>query len=109
MVRTTKKGVLVRIFNRWGNLVYENERYRNYTDALGMEMMRQTGCISTASCCPMAMKIHRYGEHLPFPLRPAPVAKVKTRYVCSECGHAHPQWVGNARSANLGTRLKRNR
>ena len=22
------------------------------------------------------------------------MAKVKTRYVCSECGHAHPQWVG---------------
>lgn len=22
------------------------------------------------------------------------MAKVKTQYVCSECGHAHPQWVG---------------
>ena len=22
------------------------------------------------------------------------MAKVKTRYVCSECGHVHPQWVG---------------
>ena len=30
-----EEGVLVRIFNRWGNLVYENPRYRNATPWYG--------------------------------------------------------------------------
>ena len=30
-----EEGVLVRIYNRWGNLVYENERYRNATPWYG--------------------------------------------------------------------------
>ena len=43
-------GVLVRIFDRWGNKVYENEQYTNATGWRGTGSAE--GCISTPSCCP---------------------------------------------------------
>ena len=44
------EGVLVRIFDRWGNRVYENENYA--TPSRGTAMAARKACTSTPSCCP---------------------------------------------------------
>ena len=93
------EGVLVRIFNRWGNLVYET-RYRATVPGMAMTL-------------PMGVFLHHFVAQwrrangtstFSVLLRKASVAKVKTSFV--QNADTPSPVGGSAHSANLGTHFK---